>query len=221
MIPKVIHYCWFGKSDKPLLVKKCIDSWLRIHPDWEVCEWSENNSPIDLPYVKNALEAKRYAFASDYVRFYVLYKFGGIYLDTDIELIKSIDPLRNNTVFFGRESSEYINPAVIGSISGHPFLKIMLTILDESKSKNYTAIPEILTATLNEHSVPSLKIVIYNTDYFFPYNPFDSDRNNIKQLMFSDLTNNTYAIHHWAQSWKYTLIERVQRKFLKLIKKFI
>lgn len=218
MIPKIIHYCWFGKSEKPQLVKKCIKSWLSLHPGWELREWDEDKSPIDLPYVKNALDAKRFAFASDYVRFYALYKFGGVYLDTDIEVIKSFDPLRDNNFFLGRESSKYINPAVIGSIAGHPFTKRILTILDDSISKGYTAIPEILTSALERNPDCSSDVVVYDTDYFFPYNPFDADRNEVRQLMFCDLTKNTYAIHHWAQSWKYTLKERLQRRFLKIIR---
>ncbi|EBJ1203155.1 polysaccharide biosynthesis protein, partial [Salmonella enterica] len=209
MIPKIIHYCWFGQKPKPALVKKCMSTWQKILPDWEVIEWNENNSPISVPYVSQAINDKRYAFAADYVRFYALKTVGGVYLDTDIELIKELSPLLANKFFIGRESEQYINAAVMGSEKEG---RIVTLILDELKSrtgKNFESIPKIITDTLKKNDSLDIDEKIYDIDFFYPYNPFDNMRNEIKQLFFSDITANTYAIHHWQQSWHYTLSERV------------
>ena len=110
---KTIHYCWFGRGDKPEKIKKCMASWSRICPDYKIVEWNEDNFDINIcPYVKQAYEAKKYAFVSDYARFYALNKFGGVYLDTDVELLKDITPLLNSN-FLGFESDTSVNSGLI------------------------------------------------------------------------------------------------------------
>ena len=105
MIPKKIHYCWFGKGEKPKLAKKCITSWKKHCPDYELIEWNEDNFDINMnAYTKWCYENKKYAFLSDYVRLFVVYQNGGVYFDTDVELIRNIDVLLNDQAFFGFET---------------------------------------------------------------------------------------------------------------------
>ena len=105
MIPKIIHYCWFGGKPKPELAEKCIESWKKFCPDYEIVEWNEGNFNINSNlYVKQAYEAKKYAFVTDYVRLYALYTQGGIYMDTDVMVLKPLDEYLNHEAFSGFES---------------------------------------------------------------------------------------------------------------------
>ena len=111
---KIIHYCWFGGSEKPPIVKKCIDSWKEYFPDFEIMEWNEQNFDIhNNRYVEEAYQSKKYAFVSDVARFYALEKFGGLYFDTDVEVIKDFAPLLDQEAFAGFETDEYINPGLV------------------------------------------------------------------------------------------------------------
>ena len=109
MIPKVIHYCWFGRGKMPELAQNCIASWHKHMPDWEYRLWNEDNFDVDMvPYTKEAYEAKKYAFVSDYVRLWALYHEGGLYLDTDVEVFKSFDTLLEYKAFGGFEGSKHL-----------------------------------------------------------------------------------------------------------------
>ena len=113
MIPKKIHYCWFGRGEKPKLAQKCIASWKKYCPDYEIIEWNENNFDVNMNgYTKWCYENKKYAFLSDYVRLLAVYKNGGLYFDTDVELIRNTDFLLNDQAFFGFETdgTEVSNP---------------------------------------------------------------------------------------------------------------
>ena len=104
MIPKLIHYCWFGRNPLPKSAIKCIESWKKFLPDYEIKEWNENNFDVNIiPYTKEAYECKKYAFVSDYARFWILYKYGGLYFDTDVEVIKSMDDIIERGPFMGIE----------------------------------------------------------------------------------------------------------------------
>ncbi|EPV3841447.1 glycosyltransferase [Morganella morganii] len=215
MIPKKIHYCWFGKKEKPALVKKCLENWTHYFPGWEIIEWNEDNSPLHIPYVKNALNKKRYAFAADYVRFYALYTHGGIYLDTDMEIIKDLTPLLENDFFIGKESNEFINAAVVASKKNGRIANVILDALNREDAIIFQSIPKIITTVINneigiENLLSSEKI--YDFTYFYPYNPYDKDRNDVDILFYSDIKPETYAIHHWQKSWKFSFYERVIHK---------
>jgi len=216
MIPKKIHYCWFGGNQYTPLVKKCMKTWAKYLPDWEFVLWDESNSPVNHPFVKKALLEKKYAFAADYVRFYALYNFGGVYLDTDIELVKNLDPLLNNKFFSGSENrdNKNVSAGVLGSVEKHEYLECVLAYYD--KLKSYETSPFVLTTVYNNKLFES--VTIYESQYFYPYNPFDSDQ-NVKQLFYSDIKEDTFAIHHWNFSWKPSLSERIikyfKRKLLK------
>ena len=131
-IPKVIHYCWFGNNPKNKLIRSCMDSWKATCPDYEIIEWNESNIDIaSLPrYPRKAHEDKKWAFVSDYVRFLVLYESGGIYLDTDMLLVKSLDPLLDNSCFFGYESKNKINGAIIGAERNNEFIEKVIAKYD-------------------------------------------------------------------------------------------
>lgn len=218
MISKVVHYCWFGQNPKPALIKQCMKSWHEKLPDWKFMEWNESNSPIEQPFVKKALRDKKFAFAADYVRLYALDLFGGVYLDTDLELVKGLNDLLSNECFFGYEEKNncVIGCSVIGSRPKHPALASMLD--HYTAEADYTPIPVIATALINDNIALKNTVTIYPYEYFYPYNPFDGLQ-PVKQLMFSNITSNTYAIHHWSFSWKPSISERIFTYIKRKIKR--
>lgn len=114
MIPKTIHYCWFGGKPLPPLAIKCLESWNKYLPDYEIIEWNESNFPVNsIPYTKEAADKGKWAFVSDYARFYILYHNGGIYLDTDVEILKSLNPFLKHHSFSGFESKDRVAPGLI------------------------------------------------------------------------------------------------------------
>lgn len=126
-IPKKIHYVWMGGKPKPKKIEKCMKTWKKYLKDYEIIEWNEQNFDINShPFVKKAYEAKKWAFVSDYVRAYAIYNQGGIYLDTDVFVVDSLDPLLDNKAFVGYEHPDYPFTAVFGAEAGHPFIKDML-----------------------------------------------------------------------------------------------
>ena len=126
-IPRIIHYCWFGKGEKPKIVLKCIESWKKHLHDYEIKEWNEENFDINCnTYVSEAYKMRKYAFVSDYVRVYALFNYGGIYLDTDVEVFKPFDDLLSHETFWGFEQENYIATSTIGSMKGNNLIKIFL-----------------------------------------------------------------------------------------------
>lgn len=139
MIPKTIHYCWFGHNPKPKLAEKCIRSWKKHCPDYEIIEWNEENFDLSKAplYVRQAYEAKKWAFVTDYVRLQVVYENGGIYMDTDVELKKCLDPLLSRTAYFGFENGNLVNTGIgFGAEKGTFLLKELM--------KDYKDIPFVL-----------------------------------------------------------------------------
>jgi len=198
MIPKRIHYCWFGKKEMPDLAKRCIETWHKYLPDYEFKLWNEENSPMEVNFVKYAYKNKMYAYVADYVRFYALYKEGGIYLDVDMEVIKPFDSLLKNKVFLGAESKRHIALGIIGSEPKNKFIENFLKYLENLNF--YKALPWILEIYIKEKysSIEEFakkeNVKIYPPEYFYPYNPWLRSYGN---LMYDDITENTYAIHHW------------------------
>lgn len=254
MIPKIIHYCWFGGNPLPESAKKCIASWKKYLPDYQIWQWAEedlvssepNNNvghddnslspalplreggknenekdlfdkilPFDvnsIPYTQQAYEAKKYAFVSDYARFWILYKYGGLYFDTDVEIIKPIDDIVERGPFMGIEvrakESEYpqVAPGLgLGATPGHELYKILLDkyttlrFLNEDGSLNQKTIVKYNTEVLQEQGLlptNEIQVVsgvwIYSADYF---NPLDSLTGKLY------LTDNTRSIHWYMNSW--------------------
>lgn len=199
MIPKIIHYCWFGGKVKPESVLKCIESW-KIHlPDYEIKEWNEANFPIgDWRYAKEAYLLKKYAFVSDVCRLYALDKEGGIYLDTDVEVLKSFDPFLKHDSFIGEEVSNYIGTAVIGASKECPWIK---ELLSQYRNRHFIQLNGQIDVTTN---------VIVTTDYLrninvseskpeiYPIEYFCANDWTAKKLC---VTVKTICIHHYDGSW--------------------
>lgn len=209
MIPKKIHYCWFGGKPLPKLAEKCIASWKKYCPDYEIILWNESNYDFTKhPYMKQALDAKKWAFISDYARLDIVYQHGGIYLDTDVEIIKPLDPLLENELYMGFESHEHVNSGLgFGAEAGHPLIKKMMedydnySFINEDGSLNLTTSPMIQTKFLSTMGLcnDSGKIQtisgcakIYPSDFFAP-------KSYITNKII--ITQNTYSIHHYDGSW--------------------
>lgn len=208
MIPKVIHYCWFGGNPKPDTVIKCINSWKRFCPDYEIKEWNEDNFDINIiAYVREAFEHKKWAFVSDYVRLYALYNYGGIYMDTDVEVVKNIDQFLEHECFGGYETDNIISSALIGCSKKNEWIGYLLSFYNNKHFVKKDGILDLTTNTLTisrmteerykialdgEFTNIDNKIIIYPKQYFCPKLP---GRSKIK------ITSNTYAIHHFDCSW--------------------
>ena len=220
MIPKIIHYCWFGNNEKSELAKLCIESWHRYCPEYIFIEWNESNFNIAMnDYIKEAYEAKKWAFVTDYVRLYVLYNFGGVYLDTDVELIKSIDPLLIHNAYAGYETENTISTGQVGAVAGNRWIKQCIDcyegrhfLLKNGKYDETTNVELISNCTssvydikLNGKKRDLGEVILYPKNFFSPKNPLSGK--------MTDLTGNTYSIHHFAGSW---LSEEEQEKKRRL-----
>ena len=205
---KTIHYCWFGGAEKSKIIQKCIASWKKYFPDYALQEWNESNFDVHCNiYVEQAYEAKKYAFVSDYVRFWALEKYGGIYFDTDVEVIRSFEKLLDDEAFAGFETDEYIAPGLVLYIK-NPQNEIMTKtrewydaarFLDENGERIKLNVCNIFTNILKEYGFePNGQLqtcggmVLYPKDYFCPFN----DATGVLTK-----TENTYAIHWYAKSW--------------------
>lgn len=157
MIPKIIHYVWVGGKPKPKAIQKCMKTWTRVMKGYEIKEWNESNFDINShPFVKAAYDAKKWAFVSDYIRMWAIYREGGIYFDTDIFAIRSLDDMLNNRAFVGYEHPSYPFTAVFGAEKGHPLIKRLLDYYDnlsefsfDFKDNNTISVSDIL---INEYN---------------------------------------------------------------------
>jgi mannosyltransferase OCH1-like enzyme len=216
MIPRTIHYCWFGNNQYSKLIEKCLETW-RIHlQGYELKLWNEQNSPMDMLFVRQAYDAKKYAFVADYVRFWAIYNHGGIYLDTDMYIIKNLDVFLENEVFFGFENNieDRINGALFGSEKGNLLIKDIIQKYFETEFKRSQMqklmIPYFITSAYTAYESKD-KVRIYPYDFFYPL-PFRK-RNDYKKLE-SYLTENTHAVHLWDKSW-FSLYDKVKQKLKK------
>ena len=209
MIPNKIHFCWFGGNKKPEIIENCIESWKRYMPEFSIIEWNERNYDIHKSkYMIEAYNYKKWAFVSDYARFDILNEYGGIYFDTDAELLKPIpQAILEHDAFTGIESAGTVNPGlVMGSIPKHPFLEQILNVY-ESQSFSQQ-IKEGRCKTVNEYTTEILEgygfmqentfqivdgIAIYPSSIFCGY---DQDTHSY------DISEETVSVHHYAGSWK-------------------
>lgn len=229
MIPKVIHYCWFGRNPLPPFALKCIESWKKFLPDYEIIEWNEDNFNVNMiPYTKEAYEAKKYAFVSDYARFWILYHYGGIYFDTDVEVICKMDDIISCGSFMGREAgsfnnneSESVAPGLgLGAIPGLVFYKKILEKYSTLKFVingilNQTTVVKYTSDLLNEYQIKHIAvgvdlvegIYIYSSEYFCPLD-YHTGKTNI--------TTNTRTIHHYSATWR-TPREKLKHKIITIL----
>lgn len=206
-IPKIIHYCWFGGNEKPALVKKCLESWEKHLPDYEIKEWNESNVNLDSnQYVKEAYSQKKYAFVSDYIRVHALYHNGGIYLDTDVEVFQSFTPFLQEDSFWGFEQENFIATSTIGARKHHPFIKSFLDSYEKREFiKEDDSVDDITNVAVVTKMLKAKGLVqngqkqtidgvgtIYPQVYFSPY-----DYINCQTFK----TEETYAMHHYYKSW--------------------
>ena len=218
-IPKKIHYCWFGGAEKPESVSKCIASWKKYMPDYEVIEWNENNIDFsENQFAREAYEMKKWAFVSDYVRLLVLVNKGGIYFDTDVEVLKNFDDLLGYEALAGFEEEKYVMTAVMAAQPNHPLLKQWLKHYEDlsfvlngnqlNTTTNVHYFSEILKKNgLNPNGMQQniAGIEIFPCEYFSPKNYY-TER--------IQLTMNTYAIHHFQRSW--CEVEPPLKRFLRM-----
>ena len=219
MIPKVIHYCWFG--DKPLntMAEKCIASWRKYCPDFEIKEWNERNFDISKnPYCVKAYKSKKWAFVSDYVRLAVLAEHGGFYQDTDSELIRPIGDLCDKEFICGtEENNDTISGIIAGFFGVSPKNRAMIEILSMMESNEYSE-NTVLMHVLNQYFLergydPNLKEVqVINGIHIYPPDYFSAKDNALGEYR---VTKNTYAVHHYSSSWKHN------RRIRELIKKIL
>ena len=234
MIPKVIHYCWFGRNPLPPLAIKCIESWKKFLPDYEIKEWNEDNFDVNIiPYTSEAYAAKKYAFVSDYARFWILYNYGGLYFDTDVEVIKPLDDIIARGAFMGLEkdydphagATAYNAVAPGLGLGCNPGLGLYKKILDLYQSLhfnnpdgtiNFKTVVDYTTELLVKDGLKNIsgiqkvnEIYIYPSEYFCPINIVS------KKL---HITPNTYTIHHYMGSWTdKSIMWYIKRYFRKLI----
>lgn len=208
MIPKKIHYCWIGGNPLPASAKKCIASWKKYCPDYEIIEWNETNYDFTKnKYMKEALEAKKWGFAPDYARLDIIYQYGGIYLDTDVEIVKSFDDLLSSKGFAGFESKEYVALGLgFGAEAGNPVIKKLmdsyesLNFRNSDGTLNLVASPELNTIEFcdlglqktGEYQEIMNCFKIFPADYFCPKSLNDG---------IIRKTDNTYSIHHFDATW--------------------
>ncbi|WP_420819031.1 glycosyltransferase family 32 protein [Paenibacillus nanensis] len=206
-IPRIIHYCWFGRGEKPKLMADCIKSWSKHLPGYTFMEWNEDN--FDLAccrYVKEAYEARKYAFVSDYARLHALYHHGGIYMDTDVEVLRPLDPLLAHEAFTGFEDEHFLQSGTMGAAPNHPWIGMLL---DDYTGRAFVQPDGSFDTTTNTAVISKLcerqglelngakqtlpgGVVVYPRTYFSPYDYIDGG---------NYITNESFTIHHFAQSW--------------------
>lgn len=213
MIPKIIHYCWFGRGQMPALAQKCIASWKKFFPDYEIKEWNEENFDVNIiPYTKEAYEAKKYAFVSDYARFWILYKYGGLYFDTDVEVIRPMQAIIERGAFMGCEGRASVdaapNVAPGLGLGVNPGLALYKELLDlyaslhfrnDGQTLNLKTVVQYTTELLCQHGLQNVNDIqyvagvwIYPKEYFAP---IEQEGHHLK------ITGKTVSIHHYAGSW--------------------
>ena len=231
MIPKVIHYCWFGRNPLPPLAVKCIESWKKYLPDYEIKEWNEDNFDVNIiPYTRQAYEARKYAFVSDYARFYILYHHGGLYFDTDVEVIRPMDDIVERGPFMGCENEAgqgagATAPAVapglgLGCNPGQGLYAEILELYSGLQFKradgglNQKTVVEYTTELLVSKGLKNVNevqrvadVLIYPKEYFCPMDYQTNEMN---------VTSKTRTIHHYAASW-HGIRQKIKMKFIQML----
>ncbi len=220
-IPKIIHYCWFGENEKPQKVKKCIESWKKYMPEFEIIEWNESNFDINvLEYTKQAYEMKKYAFVSDVARLKALSTHGGIYFDTDVEVFKNFTPLLNEQCILGFEEEEYIATSMMAAEPNHKLINKFLKIYNEIpfldkegniiEGTNVSKLTDLLVEKglkrENIYQKIDDNISIYPKEYFSPY---------VYPYGIYQITDKSYCVHHFFVSWQSSTV--LLKRYLKMI----
>lgn len=206
MIPKKIHYCWFGKGKKSKLTKRCIESWKKYCPEYEIIEWNEDNFNLNQhPYLRWCYENQKWAFLSDFARLLIIKQNGGIYFDTDVELIRSPDILLQYSAFFGFENNENIATGLgFGAEANHEIIVEMVNVYLNIKRNSDGSYPLIVCPALNTQALIPFGLLlngkrqnirgaeILPVEYLNPYN----DQTGVMKK-----TDNTISIHWYSKAW--------------------
>lgn len=202
-IPKLIHCFWFGNDSYSQLNLQCIESWKKNLPDYEIKVWTKKDFNISInKYTKKAYQLQKYAFITDYARLYVLYNYGGIYLDHDMEVLQNIDGFLSQECFLGFESHTLIGASIIGAKKHNPFIK---KCLDEYENlAHFEILPKLMTYVYKKYysttkfnsnkKISRRNFTIYPIDYFYPL-PYG------KSYSSNMITKNSHCIHWWEKSW--------------------
>lgn len=195
-IPKTIHFCWFGGNKKPALVQECIKSWEKHLPDFTIKEWNESNYDVSAhPFTKRMHESKRWAFVSDYARLEILSRHGGIYLDTDMDIVRDISPLLNCELLLGKEGDHVISAGMIGAVPNHPYIQKCLKRYDLITGTPPT-IPRLITEIYEEMKLDLQYVTVCPPIAFYPYS-----QETISNYRKENLSSDTYGVHLWNYSW--------------------
>ncbi|WP_299252427.1 glycosyltransferase family 32 protein [uncultured Aquimarina sp.] len=233
MIPKIIHFCWLSGDEYPDLIKKCVQTWQEKLPDYEFVLWDTKKFPIDdNDWVRQAFKTKKYAFAADYIRLYAVHKYGGIYLDTDIEVLKSFDSLLHLPYFFGSEGGGIIEAGVFGSEKNSDWIADCLihyenrSFIKDDGSYDTLTLPRIMMENIQKnHTIielenPKIENLSFSNSsnelYMFPKDFFCAKNHGTGII---EKTERTFSIHHFAMSWlpkKITFLPNVKRKMIGL-----
>lgn len=222
MIPKILHYCWFGKKPKPPLVEMCIASWKQFLPDYKIYAWDETNVKMTHPFLKKAYKEKQWAFVADFVRIQKLLEYGGVYLDTDMLMLKSINPLMEQSAFIGLESERYVSCGIIGMEPNHHFMlecyKYYDTLpLDGNFLYRSIIIPKIFTQIYlkqyPEAEEPLVSkehpdLLVCPVEWFYPFPNENLPTEKYREYIKAD----TFAVHLWHKSWKKTTALHLMRQ---------
>lgn len=212
MIPKIIHFCWLSHDPYPEKIQKCMDSWRKQLPDYEFVHWNFERFPHGKSkWVDQAFECKKYAFAADYIRVFALYNYGGIYLDTDVEVLKSFDDLLDLPYFIGKENSHVgIEAAVLGCEKGNYLIK---SVLDSYEGQDFiqqdgrlrvepmpVRFRACIDARYSIHEIQDKTDFVYNNHFInvFPQDYFSPKRFDTNEI---EATERTYSIHHFTATW--------------------
>ncbi|TGV03952.1 glycosyltransferase family 32 protein [Flavivirga rizhaonensis] len=233
MIPKKIHYCWLSQDPFPELIANCFESWKKILPDYEFILWDTKRFPLESnQWVMKAFETKKYAFAADYIRLYAVHKYGGIYLDTDIEVLKSFDSLLHLPYFIGSEGDGIIEAGVFGAEKGTKWLEDCLAhynnrnfIKDDGSFDTLTLPRIMMKKILEKHTIieidnPMINKISFestkNELFMFPKDFFCAKNHGTGII---EKTERTFSIHHFAMSWlpkKTTFFPNIKRKLISV-----
>jgi Glycosyltransferase sugar-binding region containing DXD motif len=231
MIPKIIHFCWLSNDEYPKNIKKCIASWEEKLPDYEFILWDTKKFDINTTlWTKQAFETKKYAFAADYIRLYAIYTYGGIYLDTDVEVLKNFDALLNLPYFIGSQHDRLIEAAVFGAKKNSEWVLDCLKYYDDrSFLKNDGSLDTVILPKIMESQIRmSREIKILTADEvkhisqfctnemsfnLFPFEYFSAKNYESRKVA---KTYNTYTIHHFEHSWL-SPISKLRRKFIMVL----
>ena len=206
MIPKKIHYCWYGQDAKNELITRCMETWGTVLHDYEIIEWNESNSPIDIPYCNAALEKGLWSKMANYVRLWAVYNEGGIYMDTDFEVLKSLDSFLHHECFMAfqriEEKPGWVTNGIYGAVKGNSFVKKCMdkTLKIFEEKNEFVISSQMATMVLKEMGLTGYGyqeiqgIAIYPVDYFYPYTW-------LEEFTPECIKETTYAVHHWNKSW--------------------